>query len=56
MVLLKPLRAMRLLAPFRISSSKKDEVLRPVIFTIEEDVVAVNGKQEDALRANWTSQ
>lgn len=56
MVLLIPLRAMGMRAPFRFSSLEKGEVLRPAIFTIVEDVVAVDGKQGDVFRAAWKAR
>lgn len=56
MVLLIPLRAMRLRAPFRFSSLEKGELLRPAVCVIVEDVVAVDGKQGDVFRAAWKSR
>lgn len=56
MVILIPLRAMGLRAPFRISSYGKGERARPACFTIAEDIVAVDANQGDIFRAAWTAR
>lgn len=55
-VLLMPLRAMGLRAPFRFSSVAGGEPLRPAVYVIVEDVVAVDGQQGDVFRARWNAR
>ena len=56
MVLLTPLRMMRMRVPFRISSLGRGELIRPACYTIIEDVVAVDGKQNDVFREVWNAR
>ncbi|KAL9067282.1 MAG: hypothetical protein Q9161_006981 [Pseudevernia consocians] len=56
LVALIPLRAMGLRAPFRFSSVAKGEALRPGVYVIAEDVVAVDGEQGDVFRAQWNAR
>ena len=53
MVLLVPLSAMHVRAPFRFSSIGKGELLKPAVYVIAEDVVAVDAKQGDVFRSQW---
>lgn len=56
MVLLVPLSAMHVRAPFRFSSIGRGEVLKPAVYVIAEDVVAVDAKQGDVFRAQWKAR
>ncbi len=51
MVLLIPARALHLRTPFRISSCAKGKPVRPAVYMIAENVVAVDAKQGDIFRA-----
>ena len=56
MVLLVPLSAMHVRAPFRFSSIARGEILKPAVYVIAEDVVAVDAKQGDVFRAQWKAR
>lgn len=56
MVIMIPLRALGLRAPMRFSSIKRGDPLRPAVYVIVEDVVAVDGKQGDVFRAQWNAR
>lgn len=56
MVLLLPLRALGVRAPFRFSSIARGDALRPAVYVIGEDVVAVDGEQGDVFRAQWNAR
>lgn len=56
MVLLIPLRALGVRAPFRFSSIARGDALRPAVYVIGEDVVAVDGEQGDVFRAQWNAR
>ncbi|CAD6567259.1 MAG: hypothetical protein ASARMPREDX12_000163 [Alectoria sarmentosa] len=55
-VLLIPLRALGVRAPFRFSSVARGESMRPAVYVIGEDVVAVDGEQGDVFRAQWNAR
>lgn len=46
------MRTFRVKAPFRVSSIRKGEYLRPALFTLIEDVVAVDGNGGSGYRVN----
>ena len=56
MVVLIPARATGMRAPFRFSSIEKGELIKPAIYVIVEDVVAVDGNQGDVFRAAWKAR
>ena len=56
LVLFIPLRALGLRAPFRFSSIERGDPLKPAVYIIAEDVVAVDGRQGDAFRAQWKAR
>lgn len=56
LVVLIPLRAAGFRAPFRFSSVARGEALRPGVYVIAEDVVAVDGEQGDVFRAQWNAR
>ncbi|KAK0507013.1 hypothetical protein JMJ35_010471 [Cladonia borealis] len=56
MVLLVPLSAMHVRAPFRFSSIGKGELLKPAVYVIVEDVIAVDAKQGDVFRSQWRAR
>ena len=56
MVLLVPLSAMHVRAPFRFSSIGRGELLKPAVYVIAEDVIAVDAKQGDVFRAQWKAR
>lgn len=51
-----PLRALGVRAPFRFSSIARGDPLRPAVYVIAEDVVAVDGEQGDVFRAQWNAR
>lgn len=51
-----PLRALKLRAPIRFSSIARGDPLRPAVYVIVEDVVAVDGRQGDVFRAQWNAR
>lgn len=56
MFIAEVLLALRVKVPFRISSLKKGDVLRPGVYVIVEDVVAVDGKQGREWRQAWNNR
>lgn len=56
LVLFIPLRALGLRAPIRFSSIARRDPLKPAVYIIAEDVVAVDGGQGDAFRAQWMAR
>ena len=56
MLILIPIRAMNVRAPFRFSSIATGEHLKPAVYVIAEDVVAVDAKQGDVFRAQWKAR
>jgi len=56
MLLLIPLRAVGLWAPFRVSSYGKGKLARPATFTIAIDMVTVEGNQGNIFRAAWVAR
>ncbi|KAL5318209.1 hypothetical protein ACEPPN_013268 [Leptodophora sp. 'Broadleaf-Isolate-01'] len=51
-LLIELMRTFRVKAPFRVSSIRKGEYLRPALFTLIEDVVAVDGNGGSGYRVN----
>lgn len=56
LVVFIPLRALGVRAPFRFSSIARGDALRPAVYVIAEDVVAVDGEQGDLFRAQWNAR
>lgn len=56
LVIFIPLRALGVRAPIRFSSVARGERLRPAVYTIAEDIVAVDGEQGDVFRAQWDAR
>ena len=56
MLILIPVRALNLRAPFRFSSIARGDHLRPAAFVIAEDVVAVDAKQGIVFREQWNAR
>ncbi|KAJ5162049.1 hypothetical protein N7492_007441 [Penicillium capsulatum] len=56
MVIAEVSLALHAKVPFRMSSLQKGDVLRPGIYVIVEDVVAVDGKQGRAWRQAWNDR
>ena len=56
LVVFIPLRALGVRAPIRFSSVARGEPLRPAVYTIAEDVVAVDGGRGDVFRAQWSAR
>lgn len=56
MAIAQVLMAFKAKAPFRMSSIPKGDALRPGIFVIIEDCVAVDGKQGTAFRQAWNDR
>lgn len=56
LVLINPLRALGVRAPFRFSSIARGDPLKPAVYIIAEDVVAVDGEQGDVFRAQWKAR
>lgn len=56
MLLAEVLLLLRVRVPFRMSSLKKGDPLRPGIFVIVDDVVAVDGKQGRTWRHAWNDR
>ena len=48
--------AVHMPAPFRFSSVAPGELIRPGVYIIAEDVVAVDGKQGQAFRQAWSDR
>ncbi|KAH7314273.1 hypothetical protein BKA65DRAFT_571560 [Rhexocercosporidium sp. MPI-PUGE-AT-0058] len=55
-LLIELMRAFRIKAPFRVSSVAKGEYLRPALFTLIEDVVAVDGNGGSAYRVKLNTR
>jgi hypothetical protein len=56
LILVEILMAANIRAPFRCSSVRKGDILKPGVFIIVEDVVAVDGKQGRAFRQAWSER
>ncbi|PVH71916.1 hypothetical protein DL98DRAFT_434271 [Cadophora sp. DSE1049] len=55
-LLIELMRAFRVKAPFRVSSVAKGEYLRPALFTLIEDVVAVDGNGGSGYRVRLNAR
>ncbi|KAG4414241.1 hypothetical protein IFR04_012613 [Cadophora malorum] len=55
-LLIELMRAFRVRAPFRVSSVTKGEYLRPALFTLIEDVVAVDGNGGSGYRVRLNAR
>ncbi|KAJ5114107.1 hypothetical protein N7456_002641 [Penicillium angulare] len=56
MAIAEVLLALKVKVPFRMSSLQKGDTLRPGVYVIVEDVVAVDGKQGRAWRQAWNDR
>jgi len=56
MVIAEVLLALHVKVPFQISSLRKGDALRPGVYVIVEDVVAVDGKQGREWRIAWNNR
>ncbi|KAJ5272364.1 hypothetical protein N7478_007489 [Penicillium angulare] len=56
MTIAEILLALQIKVPFRMSSLQKSDTLRPGVYVIVEDVVAVDGKQGRAWRQAWNDR
>ena len=56
LLLVQVLEAMGVRAPFRFSSIAPGDTLRPGVYVIVEDVVAVDGKQGREFRQAWSDR
>ena len=56
MVILVPLSALHVRAPMRFSSIAKGDILKPAVYVIVEDVIAVDAKQGDVFRSQWKAR
>ncbi|KAJ5641221.1 hypothetical protein N7490_005221 [Penicillium lividum] len=56
MVICEVMLALNIKVPFRVSSLQKGDALRPGLYVIVEDTVAVDGKQGRAWRQAWNDR